>query len=140
MSSATLDLVRSICADWERGDFSSIHWAHPEIEFVVPDGPERVRSTGLAAMAERTRDFLGAWEDARLLVDEYRELNAERVLVRMHQSGRGKTSGLDLGEMRAKRASVFHINDGKVTRLVLYWNHERALADLGLARADSLDS
>jgi ketosteroid isomerase-like protein len=62
-----------------------------------------------------------------------RELDDERVLVLVRFSGRGKTSGLELGETRSKGASVFHIRGGKVTRCVQYWNRERALADLGLA-------
>jgi ketosteroid isomerase-like protein len=34
--------------------------------------------------------------------------------------------------MQAKVAALFHIRDGKVTRLVTYRERDRALADLGL--------
>jgi ketosteroid isomerase-like protein len=133
MASANLDLVRSMHAAWERGDYSSVKWAHPEIEFVIADGPTPGSWTGLDGMAEGWRDFLSAWEELRIEVDEYRELDGERVLVLVHFSARGKTSGLELGQMRAKGAELFHVRGGKVTRAVAYWDRERALADVGLA-------
>ena len=133
MSQENVDLVRSIYANWERGDFTSAEWAHPEIESVRVDGPTPDRRTGLAGMAEGYREFLSAWEEVRVEADEYRELDGERVLVLAHWSGRGKTSGLELGHMRTNAASLFHIRGGRVTSLVLYLDGERALADLGLS-------
>jgi hypothetical protein len=34
--------------------------------------------------------------------------------------------------MRTHGASLFHVRNSKVTRLALYWERDRALADLGL--------
>ena len=66
------------------------------------------------------------------MADEYRELDRERVLVLCHGSGRGKTSGLELGQMQTQAVNVFHLRAGKVSRLVVYFNREQGLADLGL--------
>ena len=131
--SENLDLVRSICAAWARGDFSSAEWAHPEMEFVIVDGPSPGSWTGLAGMTEGFSDWLSAWEAYRVEADEYRELDDERVLALLRNIGRGKTSGLELGQLRSNGAGVFHVRGGKVTRYVIYWDRERALADLGLA-------
>jgi hypothetical protein len=79
MASANLDFVRSLYAAWERGDYSSVEWAHPDIE--------------------------------------YRELDDERVLVLVSYRGRGKTSGLELGEMRQKGAGLFHVRRGAHRRV-----------------------
>src|SRR5207244_5859625 len=75
-SSANLELVRSIYAAFERGDFSAVEWAHREIEFVIADGPDPSVSTGLVGMLEGGTTILDAWEDWRPEVEEYRELTA----------------------------------------------------------------
>jgi ketosteroid isomerase-like protein len=134
MSSANLDLVRSIYADWERGDFSHGEWAHPEIEYVRADGPEPGRWIGLVGMAQGMRGVLSAWEGARIDAAECRELDDERVMVFTRISGRGKASGVDVGAMRAGWIDVLRVREGKVTRLVSYFDRDRALADLGLER------
>src|ERR1035441_7299460 len=131
--SENLDLVRSIYAGWESGDFSSMEWAHPEIEYVWTEGPSPGTWIGRRAMGESWREYLNAWQDLRTAVDEYRELDSGRVLELARLQGRGRTSGLDLGQVGTQGAYLFQINDGKVTRLVGYWSRDRALADLGLA-------
>jgi ketosteroid isomerase-like protein len=133
IASANLDLVRSICAAWERGDFSSAEWAYSEIEFIWADGPAPGRFTGLARMVEGARDWLNTWENASAAVDEYRELDGKRVLVLVSYTGRGKASGLEIGRLESKGAWLFHIESGKVIRLVQYLRRERAFADLELA-------
>jgi ketosteroid isomerase-like protein len=133
--SANLDLVRSIYADWERGDYSRIAWAHSEIEWeYAADGPSPQGGTGLAGMAKAWRAYIDDVEEVRHKADKYLELDGERVLVLHHFRGRGKASGLDLEQFGLGRggAVLFHIRDGRVTRLVGYFDRDHALADLGL--------
>jgi hypothetical protein len=132
MTSANLELARSVWAGWERGDFTSSQWADPEIEFVQPDLPGAESRMGVSAMAEGWREFLSAWEEFRVKADEYRELDHQRVLVLGTFSGRGKRSGVDVGQVQMKGMLVLHIRDRKVTKIVAYFNRERGLAELGL--------
>jgi hypothetical protein len=132
MASANLDLVRSICTAWEGGDFGSAEWAHPEIEIVRADGPSPGRWIGLTGMSEATRNWLSSWERARLVVDAYRELDDERVLLLVKLSGRGKSSCAHLAQLPTKGAFLFHVIGGQVTRFVHYLDRDRAPAELGL--------
>jgi hypothetical protein len=133
MSSANLNLVRWINAAHERGDFSSVKWAHSEIEYVIADGPSPGRWSGRSGMVESFRGNLIGWKEFRIEVDEYVELDDERVLVLTRSSAHGKAGGQVVGQMRAKGAALYHVKGGKVTRLIYYWDRERALADVGLS-------
>jgi ketosteroid isomerase-like protein len=126
--SRNLDLVRSIYAAWERGDWS-YDWADPNIEYMGGDSLESDATTGIAAMDASWRRFREAWGEFRPEAEEFRELDDRRVLVLIRRSGRGKASGV---ELQAESAHLFEIGDRGVVRFVHYWNRNRALADLGL--------
>jgi ketosteroid isomerase-like protein len=130
MSATSLELVRSILAHWERGDYSAGDWAAADIEFTVADGPAPGSWRGLTEMAEGWRAFLGSWETFRGMVEAVRAIDADRVLVLNGFSGRGKASGLQVDHLRA--ATLFHVRGGKVTRLVVYFDRSNAFHDVGL--------
>jgi ketosteroid isomerase-like protein len=130
--SDNVELVRSICTPWERGEFFSAEWAHPEIEFVLADGPDPGSWRGAAAMGRATVNRVRAWEAYHFEIEDYRALDDERVLALTRRHGRGKTSGVEVGQFGTKGAWLFHVRDGQITRLVGYFDRDRAFADLGL--------
>jgi ketosteroid isomerase-like protein len=131
--SENLDLVRSIYADWERGDFGRTAGLHPDIEWAYVGGPEPSSGTGLAGMGAPMSDWLEAWSEWHIETAEYRELDDGRILVLCLGVGQGKTSGIEVGQLATEGANLFEVHDGQVTRLVTYWDRGAALADLGLA-------
>jgi ketosteroid isomerase-like protein len=130
--SDNLDLARWIFASWERGDFTSTDWADPDIELVMVDGPVPGSWNGLLGMSDGWRDFLSVWDAWRVAAERYYEADEERILVLSRFSGRGTTGGFELNELSSHGASLFHVRSGKVTRLAVYWDRERAMADVGL--------
>jgi ketosteroid isomerase-like protein len=130
--SANLNLVKSIYADWERGDWSSAEWADSEIQFEMVGGLIDGTWIGIAEMGRAWERMVNAWDDLTANPEEFRELDDGRVLVLLHNSGRGRESGIEIEEFSTRSANVFTIRDGKVKRLVLYWDRDRAIADLGL--------
>jgi hypothetical protein len=59
----------------------------------------------------------------------------EGQIIGSNFSGRGKASGLETTQFTATKggAILFNLRGGKVTTLVIYFDRENALADLGLA-------
>jgi ketosteroid isomerase-like protein len=136
--SENLELVHAILAEWERGDFRSVDWAHPQIEYAIVDDPGSRVGWGVATMTRTWREFLTASDSYRVEAREYRELDEQRVLVALRAYGRGKASGLDIGATGGGlgSANVFHVQAGKVIRLASYFDRDRAFTDVGLATAE----
>jgi len=132
LSQENVEIVRSIYAGWEQGDYGWTGWQRADTEFVMADGPNPGRWVGADGIGEGWGDFLGAWEDFRHAADEYRDLGDERVLVLFHFSGRGKRSGVEVEQMGSKAAGLFTLQEGKVTRIVLYFDRRAALEAIGL--------
>jgi hypothetical protein len=107
--SANLDLVRSIYADWERGELRRVEWADPAIELVVVGGVEPGRWRGIEGMALAVRHTLSGMQDWRNAAEHYRELGDGRVFVLDAYRARGGSSGLSVG---AAAARLFEIRDG----------------------------
>jgi ketosteroid isomerase-like protein len=131
MATPALDLVRSIYAEWERGDFSSNHWADPDLEYVAGDGPSPGVWRGHAAMAAEFGDWLRTWQEWRVQAEDYECWTTSACSPRT----RGRPAGAaaaSRGGTWTKGATPFHVRDGRVTRLVQYLNRENAERDLGL--------
>jgi hypothetical protein len=79
--SENLGLVRSIYADWERGEWGSGDWADPGIEYLSGDSAESESVTGIAVMESSWTRFLEAWQELRPEAEEFRELDHGQVLV-----------------------------------------------------------
>jgi ketosteroid isomerase-like protein len=126
VSSANLDLVRSIYAAWEGGDFRWVDWAHPEIRYERADGLSPGEWRGVDGMTESFRDSI-------IVADHFLDLGGDRVLVSFHQTGRGKASGIDVKHFDTNGASLFEVSGGKVTKIAQYSDRDRAFADLGLS-------
>jgi hypothetical protein len=74
-------------------------------------------------------------DETHVEAEEDRQLDNRRALVFDRRSGTYKHSGMEFGRpggIPRTGAHLFHISKGTVTRLVVYFDRDRAFADLGL--------
>jgi ketosteroid isomerase-like protein len=144
VTASNVDLVRSIYAAWARGDFGSLEWADPEIEYVNPPGAiEPGTRRGAAAFSRAVERVFEGWETWDM---EPERLGAfgDQVAVTVRYRARGRGSGV---EVEGRESALWAVRDGRVVRYE--WFHEPAEAfeatgartEAGLDReTDSLDS
>jgi ketosteroid isomerase-like protein len=128
VSEQNVELIRSIYSAWERGDFSSVEWADPEIEFTIP-GPDLKVHRGLEALSDAWGEWLREFDEFSILGREFYDAG-DRVVVDQLFRGTGKRSRIPIADIPA--GAVLTVLDGKVTRFEGYITLEEALASAGL--------
>lgn len=126
MAPGNADLIRPIYEEWGRGNW------RPRFEVYSPD-MEWGWSDDFPELAgvwrdqtdpnPRLRTWLSAWEHWRAEPEEFIEIG-EHVVVFALYRGRGKGSGVEVSQ---EGAHVFELRDGKVVRLEIFSNREKAM-------------
>jgi ketosteroid isomerase-like protein len=126
-----LKTLRGIYEHWARGEFWDVSAYDPEIEYVLaPDVFESGTYHGYEGMERGFRSgWLDSWSDLRIEAEEFRTASDGQIVVLVHQTGIGKTSGVTA---ETHGAHVWTLRDGKVVRLEVHANREQALEAAGL--------
>jgi ketosteroid isomerase-like protein len=125
-----IELTRRLYADWERGDYATTWWVHPEIDWRVSDALGRA-GRGAASLAAGWGDILATTDNLSASIEGIEEID-EGVFALTRFRGVGKTSGVPYDALPA--ASLHVWKDGLVVKLVMWTNRETALEELGLKK------
>jgi ketosteroid isomerase-like protein len=129
-ASANLDLVRSIYADWARGEMADDRF-DPGISMIessaLPGGG--ASAEGIDAVRAYMASFAKYWEEIRFVPNEFIDAG-DRVVVVARLIGRGKKSGV---EVSREWAYVWTVQVGKALRMEGYATRDEALEAVRLA-------
>jgi uncharacterized protein len=126
MAPGNADLIRPIYEEWSRGNWRlRFDVYHPHMEWGWSD-----EFPGLAGVYRDRQDpnprllsWLSEWEQWRVEADDYLEIG-DHVVVLTSSQGRGRRSGV---EVRQPNAHVFELRRGKVVRLEIFADRNKAL-------------
>jgi ketosteroid isomerase-like protein len=127
--SENLDLLRSIFAAWERGEFASgIEPLAADIHYSAAQPEGQATASGRAEMSRFLRDFLASWGRYWIELHDLQELAPGRFLASATQYGRGRDSGAETS-MPAFIAIGFRGRE--IAQLEFFYDHASAVAALG---------
>jgi ketosteroid isomerase-like protein len=136
MSERNVETVRAVYEQWSEGDFRpSAELFDPHVVLVLsgefgPDAPDAGAYHGAEAIGAYTRDFLlRPWAQLTMEAEEI-VATGDSVLVGVHQSGVGRTSGVPT-EMRY--FTLWSFRGSRVIRIESFRERADALKAAGLA-------
>ena len=131
MSQENVEIVRSIFAAWEGGDFTAGGSdLDPHVVFVSrPEFPAFGAYLGREKVADFMRDFLSAWEWTTFEAERLRDAG-DTVIADVVQRGKGKASG---AESQIRFFMLFTFRGSKVVRYEAVKDEHEALEAVGLS-------
>ena len=132
MSRENVEIVRRALEAWERSDLkAAADLLDPEVEWRMPPNiPEAGTYRGRDEVIRRLEEFLEAWDDLAVTVEELIDAG-DRVVALVRYSGQGRGSGIEIGGVSTD-AQVWTLRDGKALRVELYGGTADALEAAGL--------
>jgi limonene-1,2-epoxide hydrolase len=129
MSQENVETVRSLQAEWNRGDTTvDADRLHPDLEFLPLRAATEGVYRGLAGFESFIADTLEVFEKFEMHY-EYADLG-ERVLAWGHIHVRARGSGI---ETDIETGGVFEFRDGKIVRWEDFGSKDKALEAVGLS-------
>ena len=131
MSQENVEIAKRFVDAFNRRDLNALmDTATPDIAFspALARTIDDNRFQGREGMRAYFADVDSAWEEFRMIVDEYRDLG-DRVLTLGRLEGRGRGSG---AAVDTPQGGVADIRDGKVSCVRSYLDHGEAFRAAGL--------
>jgi ketosteroid isomerase-like protein len=129
VSEQNVEAVRRAWEAFDRGDLETFFAdVAADVEFEEdPAFPEAAVFRGREEILEYLAGFQAAMADHRFEVEELRDLG-DRVLALLHETARGRSSGVDVDQ---RPAFLHEFRDGLIVRVRAYLDRAEALAAVG---------
>ena len=126
MAEANVEALQRGYEALNRGDLSVVaELLHPEIEWHEPgDSPEAGTHQGRDSFERFLRGWMDSFDGFRVVPEEVVE-RGDKVIAVVRQSGRGRTSGV---EVNARLAHVWTVSEGRAVRWESVPRPDEALA------------
>jgi ketosteroid isomerase-like protein len=134
VSEENVEIVRSLLARWERGNYDTEAF-DPEVEFTRTGGGSDVlgyttEARGIDGLWSAMRAWTDEWTDTRMEAESFLDAG-DRVLALVRHHAVGRRSGARLSNLDGW---VFSLRDRRIVRWDAYWEPAEARRALGLEK------
>jgi ketosteroid isomerase-like protein len=127
MSQENVEIVRKFYERILRGDLdAALACLAPDVDYSVTQ--ESRPAHGLEAVRAMWERWLNDWEEIETVAEEFIDAG-DHVVVTVHESGRGRGSGI---EIDGRYFNVLTVRKGKIVRKVEFTQRSEALQAAGL--------